>query len=72
MLLRKGLKLKFSDLLRKELNRIKSALKITAKFNIITYYSYFLECPVSLRSPLLTLDSEMKKIALDMGITILE
>lgn len=51
---------------------IKSALKIAAKFKIYAYDSYFLECAASLRSPLLTLDSGMKKVAIDMGITLLE
>ncbi len=32
----------------------------------------FLECADSLRSPLLTLDHGMKRIAKEMGITILE
>ena len=51
---------------------IKSALKIATKFNIYAYDAYFLECADSLRSPLLTLDSGMKGIAKEMGITILE
>ncbi len=51
---------------------IKSALKIATKFNIYAYDAYFLECADSLRSPLLTLDSGMKRIAKEMGITILE
>ncbi len=51
---------------------IKSALKIAIKFNIYAYDAYFLECANSLRSPLLTLDLGMKRIAREMGITILE
>jgi predicted nucleic acid-binding protein len=51
---------------------IKSALKIATKFNIYAYDAYFLECADSLRSPLLTLDSGMKRIAREMRITILE
>ena len=51
---------------------IKSALKIVTKFNIYAYDAYFLECADNLRSPLLTLDSGMKGIAKEMGITILE
>ena len=51
---------------------IKSALKIAIKFNIYAYDAYFLECADSLRSPLLTLDRGMKKIAREIGITILE
>ncbi len=51
---------------------IKSALKIAIKFNIYAYDAYFLECANSLRSPLLTLDLGMKRVAREMGITILE
>lgn len=51
---------------------IKSALKIAIKFNIYAYDAYFLECADSLRSPLLTLDLGMKRIAREIGITILE
>ena len=51
---------------------IKSALKIAIKFNIYAYDAYFLECADSLRSPLLTLDRGMKRIAREIGITILE
>lgn len=51
---------------------IKSALKIATKFNIYAYDAYFLECAGSLRSPLLTLDRGMKRIAREIGITILE
>ena len=51
---------------------IKSALKIAIKFNIYAYDACFLECADSLRSPLLTLDRGMKRIAREIGITILE
>ena len=51
---------------------IKSALEIALKFNIYAYDAYFLECAVSLRSPLITLDLGMKRVALKIGITILE
>ena len=51
---------------------IKSALEIATRFNIYAYDAYFLECADSLRSPLLTLDSGMERIAKEMGITILE
>jgi predicted nucleic acid-binding protein len=51
---------------------IKSALKVATKFNIYAYDAYFLECADSLRSPLLTLDLGMKRIAREIGITILE
>lgn len=51
---------------------IKSALKIAMKYNIYAYDAYFLECADSLRCPLITLDLGMKRIAREMGITILE
>jgi predicted nucleic acid-binding protein len=51
---------------------IKAALQIAIEFNIYAYDAYFLECADRLRGPLLTLDRGMKKIAGDMGITILE
>jgi predicted nucleic acid-binding protein len=57
------------DLRRTE---IKSALRIAIKFNIYAYDAYFLECAENLRSPLLTLDLGMQRVAREMGITILE
>jgi predicted nucleic acid-binding protein len=51
---------------------IKSALRIAIKFNIYAYDAYFLECAKNLRSPLLTLDIGLKRIARELGITILE
>jgi predicted nucleic acid-binding protein len=51
---------------------IQSALKIAIKFNIYAYDAYFLECALNLRSPLLTLDLGMKRVAREIGITILE
>ena len=51
---------------------IKDALSIAIKYNLYAYDAYFLECAKNLRSPLLTLDVGMKKVAQEMGITILE
>ena len=51
---------------------IKAALSIAVKYNIYAYDAYFLECADNLRSPLLTLDLGMQKVARQMGITILE
>jgi predicted nucleic acid-binding protein len=48
------------------------ALKIAARHNIYAYDSYFLECALSLRCPLLTLDRRMKVIAENLGIHVLE
>jgi predicted nucleic acid-binding protein len=51
---------------------VKSALRIAIKFNLYAYDAYFLECAENLRSPLLTLDLGMQRVAREMGITILE
>ena len=51
---------------------IKSALKIAITYNLYAYDAYFLECAVNLRSPLLTLDFGMQRVAREIGITILE
>ena len=52
---------------------IESLFQVPAvKFNIYAYDAYFLECANSLRSPLLTLDRGMKRIAEEMGIALLE
>ena len=51
---------------------IKSALSIAIKFNLYAYDAYFLKCAENLRSPLLTLDFGMQRVAREMGITILE
>ena len=51
---------------------IKSALGIAIKFNIYAYDAYFLDCAKNFRSPLLTLDLGMKRVAREIGITILE
>ena len=51
---------------------IKSALSIAIKFNLHAYDAYFLECAENLRSPLLTLDIGMQKVARQIGISVLE
>ena len=51
---------------------IKCALSIAIKFNLYAYDAYFLECAENLRSPLLTLDVGMQKVAQEIGIAILE
>jgi predicted nucleic acid-binding protein len=51
---------------------IQSALKIAIKFNLYAYDAYFLECAFNLRSPLLTLDLGMRRVAREIGIKILE
>ena len=51
---------------------IKTALKIAIQFNIYAYDAYFLECANLLKSPLLSLDLGMNRIARKIGIAILE
>jgi predicted nucleic acid-binding protein len=48
------------------------ALEIALKYNLYAYDAYFLECALSQRSPLLTLDKQMKEIAGKIGIKIME
>jgi predicted nucleic acid-binding protein len=51
---------------------IQSALKLAMEHNIYAYDAYFLECAINLRSPLLTLDLGMKRVAREIRIAILE
>jgi predicted nucleic acid-binding protein len=51
---------------------IGAALKIATQYNIYAYDAYFLECSLNLRSPLLTLDRQMKGIAHRIGIQVME
>lgn len=51
---------------------IESALEIALEFNIYAYDAYFLECAVSSRGTLLTLDRSIQRVAADIGIPILE
>jgi len=51
---------------------IRQALELTARFRIYAYDAYFLECARALNFPLLTLDRGMKRIALELGLVVLE
>jgi len=51
---------------------IKSALSLAIRFNLYAHDAYFLRCAEILRSPLLTLDLGMQRVAREMGITIRE
>ena len=51
---------------------IKLALNIAIKFNLYAYDAYFLKCAKKFRSPLLTLDLGMQRVAREMGIMFLE
>ena len=47
------------------------ALKIACKYKIYAYDAYYLEIAHRLKIPLVTFDSTMKKIGLDLKIQIL-
>jgi predicted nucleic acid-binding protein len=47
-------------------------LDIAGRFGTYAYDAYFLECALSLRLPLLTLDKGMKSIACELAIEVLE
>jgi len=49
---------------------IEAALKLATQYKIYAYDAYFLECAISLHSPLLTLDRQMKVIAQKIGIKL--
>ncbi len=51
---------------------VRSALSIAIRFGTYAYDAYFLECSLSNRSPILTLDGRMKRIAADLSIRVLE
>ncbi|MEN6469688.1 MAG: type II toxin-antitoxin system VapC family toxin [Smithella sp.] len=47
-------------------------MKIAIEHNTYAYDAYFLECALSHRSPLLTLDRQMREIAGKIGIKIMD
>ncbi len=51
---------------------IRKALTIAGQHKIYAYDAYFLECARATHSPLFTLDAALKKIAVKLGITLLE
>lgn len=51
---------------------IRSALALAARFSIYAYDAYFLECALSLRTAILTLDRQMKRVARELGIPVVE
>ncbi len=48
------------------------SVEISHKFNIYAYDAYVIECAERLNAPLITLDSRMKEVAEQMGITVIE
>ena len=51
---------------------LSKALMIAMQHNIYAYDAYFLQCSLSLSSPLITLDNRLKTVAAAMNIQILE
>lgn len=51
---------------------IQEALRIASRLNIYAYDAYFIECALSTRSPLLTLDRRLRTVAGQYGVKILE
>ena len=51
---------------------MRSALEVAVHYRIYAYDAYFLECALSLRSPLLTLDRGLWRVARELGIELLE
>lgn len=51
---------------------IKKALIIACQYLIYAYDAYYLEVAVRKNLPLMTLDERMKKVALDLKLTVLE
>ncbi len=50
---------------------IPKALKLALHYNIYAYDAFFLQCAISLSSPLITLDKRMKKVAHDLNIEVI-
>ncbi len=57
-----------------ELRRIdmSAALALSVTHGIYAYDAYYLECAVSHRAPLLTLDKGMRRVAQSLSLTVME
>ena len=51
---------------------VDAALEIAAKHGIYAYDAYYLQCAASLRSPLLTLDQRLVRVAVAVGVKVME
>jgi len=51
---------------------IGSALSLAVQANIYAYDAYFLECAIRQGAPLLTFDGQLRRIALDLDIGLIE
>ena len=50
----------------------RASLLLAGRFRIYAYDAYFLQCALERKSPLLTLDRGMKRVAQQLGISLLE
>jgi predicted nucleic acid-binding protein len=57
-----------------ELRRVDvdAALELAARHGIYAYDAYYLQCAASLRSPLLTLDQRLVRVAVAAGVRVME
>jgi predicted nucleic acid-binding protein len=51
---------------------LRKALEIAHQTNIYAYDAYILECAISYKAPILTLDAQLKQTALAMNVKVLE
>ena len=51
---------------------MRASLRLAMRFGIYAYDAYFLECALSRRLPLLTLDKGMARVARELSIEVLE
>lgn len=51
---------------------VDAALELAAKHGIYAYDAYYLQCAASLRSPLLTLDQRLVRVAVAVGVKVME
>ncbi len=51
---------------------IPAALELACRENIYAYDAYFIECALTARGPLLTLDRRLQVVAGKVGVTILK
>ena len=51
---------------------VRASLDLAAQFGLYAYDAYFLQCAVSERCPLLSLDKRVKVVAPKLGIRLLE
>jgi predicted nucleic acid-binding protein len=58
--------------IRRTTLRLNEATEIAYKYNIYAYDAYVLDCARQYRSPLLSLDNQLKTIAVNLELNVLE